>query len=121
MSMKTERAFSILKLVAQPDHNSVEDRHLSSLLHAYKRMELRSKLSKGIVVKWKRGLRNRKRPLDEEPAIVTRILKKPVTDPSENNSASQFFREPLDTVIGIWDDGEFNELYVDGRRLEPYE
>lgn len=99
------------------DENTKHEKRLGEL---YRRLIKKEDFYVGQLVKWKTGLNNRKRPFPGEPVVVTQILKVPVHDLSETNSASQFFREPLDLVIGIWDDGDLNELYVDSRRLEAY-
>ena len=109
-----------IRLIENESEVSEGKKQKKRLEELYNRLSVREEFYEGQIVKWKTGLHNRKRPYPDEPAIVTKILKKPVYDPSENNSASQFFREPLDVVIGIWDEGDFNELHVDSRRLEPY-
>lgn len=112
--------FSPIKLVKNnEDVNAIKNQRLR-LIEMYKRLNKKEKFKVGQVVKWKKGLHNRKRPFPDEPAIITKILNMPTFDPSEENSASQFFREPLNIVIAIWDNGDFNELHVDGRRLELF-
>lgn len=111
------RSFELVETSSELSEKKIQELRLRD---SYKRLIKKEKLSTGQLVKWKVGLCNRKRPYPGEPAIVTKVLDAPIYDPSENNSASQFFREPLNVVIGIWDEGDFNELHVDGRRLEPY-
>jgi hypothetical protein len=112
--------FFPVRLVTANDEASENVEHEKRLKELYRRLTKKEHFHVGQIVAWKVGLNNRKRPLPGEPAVVTQILEVPVHDLSETNSASPFFREPLDIVIGIWDDDDFNELYVDQRRLEPY-
>jgi len=76
----------------------------------------------GDIVKWKTGLRNRRRPTYGDVAIVIEKLKEPVFDESEKSAGSAYFREPLDLIIGIIDDdGDFLCYHVDSRRFEKAE
>ena len=74
----------------------------------------------GDFVRWKEGLKNRTRPEYGQPAMVTRVLEEPVHDPSEEDAGSIMFREPLTIVVAFLAEGDLRELYVDGRRFEPY-
>jgi hypothetical protein len=75
---------------------------------------------KGELVKWKRGLKNRKFPEENQPAIVTELLDEPIIN-SESNSGTPYFREPLNIALGIIDrDGDFLIFHYDKRRFEPY-
>lgn len=109
-----------VELVMDAGHNDAIKNQKLRLKEMQKRLSKSKRFKVGQIVKWKKGLHNRKRPLPEEAAIITKILDIPIYDPSEDNSASQFFREPLNIVIGIWDDGDFNELHIDGRRIQKY-
>ena len=77
--------------------------------------------SKGQLMKWKPGLKNRKFPEYGEPTIITAVLPSPIFDPSEGAAASPYFQEPLSIVIGMCRDDDFLEFRVDGRRFEPFE
>lgn len=112
--------FGPVRLVKSEGDYSENTNQEMRLKELYKRLNKVESLKVGQLVKWKTGLHNRKRPYPEEPAIVTQLLEATINDPTEVDSGSQFFREPLNVVIGIWDDGDFNELYVDRRRLEAY-
>ena len=73
----------------------------------------------GDVVYWKPGMKNRTRPAYGMPAVVLQILDTPVID-AEKNSASQYFREPLDIQLGILEDDADHELifyFFDRRRF----
>lgn len=75
------------------------------------------------VVRWKKGMRNRKRPRENEPAIVISVLPEPVFDISvkDSSAATRYFREPLDIVLGVLDsDGELMTFHFDSRRFEPF-
>jgi hypothetical protein len=76
--------------------------------------------SKGQLVKWKEGLKNRRLPLMGEVGIVMEVLAEAIVDTAEN-SASAYFREPLDIAIGIIDSsGDFAIFHYDSRRFEPF-
>ncbi len=75
----------------------------------------------GDLVRFKDGLRNKRRPGDGEVAVVVEHLADPVFD-TEEGSGSPYFREPLDLIVGlIDDDGDFVTYYVDSRRMQPIE
>ena len=75
----------------------------------------------GQIVRWKRGLKNRKQPEYDQPAIVRMVLNPPIIDLFDGNTGSMYYREPLSLLIGTIDEyGDFFELHVDGRRFEPY-
>lgn len=75
--------------------------------------------TKGQFVKWKPGLKNRKFPEYGEPAIVRGVFSNPVFDPNEISAASPYFQEPLTIIVGLYQDDDFLEFRVDGRRFEP--
>jgi hypothetical protein len=73
----------------------------------------------GELVKWKDGLKNKKRPYPNQPAIVVQLLEKP--DQVNEEAGSPYYREPLDIILGLFDDDdEFLMYYYDKRRFEPY-
>jgi hypothetical protein len=76
----------------------------------------------GQLVKWKKGLQNRKLPKEYQPAIVVAVLDNPVLN-DEKETGSTYFREPLDIVLGMTTDegGSFITFYYDKRRFEPCE
>lgn len=77
-------------------------------------------IQKGMLVQWKPGLKNRKRPRPNEPAVVIDILATPFYD-QENGSGTPYFREPMDLVLGmVDDDGEFIIFHYDARRFRPH-
>lgn len=75
---------------------------------------------KAQIVKWKNGLRNKRYPFENQPAIVVDILNPPLIN--EEDSGTPYFREPMDILLGfIHEDGDFDVLHYDSRRFEPYE
>jgi len=75
----------------------------------------------GDIVQWKKGLRNKKRPAEGEPAIVVEKLEKP-TYSREDESGSSYFRERLDLILGLIDrEGDLMLYHFDSRRFEPFE
>ena len=72
----------------------------------------------GDAVRWKDGLKNKKRPMNDEPAIVAEALSEPIFDLSKD-AGGQYFREPLDLRIAMMDsDVEFVIYHFDSRRFE---
>ena len=78
-------------------------------------------LSPGQIVRWKKGLKNRRFPRYDEPAVVVEILSKPVFDEEQKGAGSSYFQEPLELRLGILDpeDGDFVIFHFDRRRFEP--
>ena len=75
--------------------------------------------SPGDVVRWKPGLKNKRFPEYDAPALVAAVLAEPVLD-TELSAGSPYFREPLDIVLCHRDsDGDMHFLYYDSRRFEP--
>jgi len=98
------------------------EKYVASLLKRYQLFLQKHSFEAGQLVTWKEGLRNRKVPLDGEPAIVVEVLKKPVPQPKETSPASSYFREPLDIVLGMLDeDGDLVVFHFDSRRLKPFD
>lgn len=76
--------------------------------------------TEGQIVKWKKGLKNKKLPEETQPAIVIKVLTSPVLK-GEKDSGSSYFREPLDLILGMVDrKGKFATFHYDKRRFEPW-
>ena len=76
----------------------------------------------GDVVKWKKGLKNKKYPEENQCAIVIQQLKEPIIQ-GERESGSPYFREPLDLILGFLDpdDGDLVLFHYDKRRFDKIE
>lgn len=74
------------------------------------------------LVQWKPGLKNRGKSLPYKcPFVVMKVLPNPITLNVNESAGNPYFREPLDIIIGAFDsDGDFIELHLDSRRLEPF-
>jgi hypothetical protein len=80
-------------------------------------LQERQEFKIGDLVTWKPGLKNKRYPYDNQPAIVIQILDDPLIDPRDV-PVSPYFREPLDIVLGVLsDDGSFATFYYDKRRF----
>ena len=78
-------------------------------------------LAPGMLVVWKPGLKNKKRPKVDEPMVVLSILDTPVYA-NDEGPGSTYFREPLDLIGGILDsDGDFTIFHFDRRRFTPFQ
>lgn len=74
-------------------------------------------LKKGDLVQWKPGLKNKKRPKEDEAAIVVDFWEEPVFD-KKKGSGAQYFREPLDCKLAVLDDdGDLVVYHFDSRRF----
>ena len=77
-------------------------------------------ISPGMLITWKPGMRNKKKPNYGEPAIVIEILESPVIGKTDE-SGSSYFREPLDLIAGFLDDDDdFVVFHYDSRRFMPF-
>ncbi|KAH3762897.1 hypothetical protein Pelo_5198 [Pelomyxa schiedti] len=75
-------------------------------------------LRPGDFVKWKPGLKNKKKPGDGESAIVIEILEEPIFD-MKKSAGTPYFLEPLSVKLGLLDsDGDFLIFHYDLRRFE---
>lgn len=96
-----------------------DDGYISELLKIYEKLSIKNEFAKGQLVQWKVGLKNRKLPHENQPAIVIDVLDKPVYN--KDGAGSPYFREPLDIILGIIERGEFFIFHYDKRRFEPFE
>jgi hypothetical protein len=70
------------------------------------------------VVRWKKGLKNKKYPKEDQVAMVIEELTTPIQQ-GERDSGSPYFNEPLDLVLGVLDDDEdLMVFHYDKRRFE---
>ena len=118
-SKTTDRNFRTLHLAETPSADNPADARRKMLKELVDRIDQHNVFSKGQFVRWKPGLKNRKVPEYDEPAIVIGVLLPPILDPSEIAAASPYFQEPLNLVIGLFHDDDLLEFRVDGRRFEP--
>ena len=94
---------------------------VESLRTLQRRFLERHELTVGEIVRWKKGLKNRKRPAYNEPVVVVELLPDPIHDATDE-SGSTYFRERLDVVLGVLDaEGDFLLYHYDQRRFEPAE
>jgi len=74
----------------------------------------------GDIVRWKRGLKNKKMPTDDQPAVVIKQLSKPII--VDQDSGTPYFNEPLDLVLAFTGrEGELVVFYYDRRRFKRVE
>ncbi|QTA80646.1 Uncharacterized protein dnl_29570 [Desulfonema limicola] len=105
------------QLKEKADKNYDEE-DINLLIDLYNELKITNEFKEGQVVKWKKGLKNKRLPNEEQPAIVVEILKEPIY--SEFNSGTPYFREPLDLALGfIGGHNDFIIFHYDKRRFEP--
>jgi hypothetical protein len=115
----------IEKVLEETSKTVAKDYTESDIEDLKQRKELFSKkytFQKNGIVKWKKGLKNRRLPMENQPAIVIDILNPPLLS-TEEESGSTYFREPLDILLGFINekDGEFIVFHYDSKRFEHYE
>ena len=94
--------------------------YASLLLGLYDEFVRETAFVPGSLVKWKPGLKNKRRPAYKEPAVVVELLADPVVG-SEDEPGSSYFREPLDLKIGVLNDEKELVIYhVDSHRFMDY-
>ncbi len=106
---------------AEPISDQVYDEaYIIKLRGFYEAMLTMNNFSKGQLVKWKLGLKNRNLPLESQPAIVWEVLDKPIIQ--ENvSSGTPYFREPLDMALALLDKyGDLVVFHYDSKRFEPF-
>lgn len=96
-------------------------KHTEKLKTLKSRLESISELQEGDIVKWKKDLKNKKRPSYDQPVIVIKVLEEAIFDSDQNNAGSPYFKEPLDIQLGFIDeDNDFMLFYYDKRRFELF-
>jgi hypothetical protein len=106
----------------QPSWHRERARQRTNMLkELYEAFERAHSFQPGQIVRWKKGLKNRKRPDYDEPVVVISTWNDPLYDQTQE-SGSTYFREPLTIILGMIDnDGELISFHFDSRRFEPYE
>ncbi len=110
---------SITNQLREGDRDYGED-YIEQVTDLYDKFHSVNEFEKGQLVKWKKGLKNKKFPAEEQSAIVIEILDEPIY--SDFNSGTPYFREPLDLALGfIGDRNDFIIFHYDKRRFEPFD
>ena len=92
----------------------MKSERIINLENAYRSFCMRETFSPGDIVTWKKGMANK---MIEGPFIVVDVLDKPIIDHTEDPSSS-YFREPLDILVGFFNDEKnFFLVHLDSRRL----
>jgi len=90
------------------------------MFKAYSRITDKLKFEPGEFVTWKQCLQNKNKPTTNHPAIVVQMLEQPLYD-SSDDSASPYYREPLDMIVGVLSgDNNLMLFHVDSRRFRKY-
>lgn len=102
------------------DENPYTELDVQYLKTVRDRFLLPSAFTEGQVVKWKKGLKNRRLPKEKQPAIVMDVPSQPLID-SQRDVGSPYFHETLDIVLGVIDEeGDFVTFFFDRRRFESF-
>jgi len=79
------------------------------------------KFKSGDVVRWKKGLKNKKYPKEDQLCMVIEEKDDPIIQDSRD-SGSPYYREPLDLVLALLDDdSDLVIFHYDKRRFELVE
>jgi len=96
-----------------------DESYIDKLKIAYNSMLESHKFSKGQIVKWKKGLKNRRLPKENQPAIVWDVLSEPIIQ-DDRDAGTPYFREPLDIALALLDkEGDLVIFHYDSKRFEP--
>jgi hypothetical protein len=102
------------------DENPYTELDVQYLKTVRDRFLLPSSFTEGQVVKWKKGLKNRRLPKEKQPAIVMEVPSQPLID-HQRDVGSPYFHETLDIVLGVIDEeGDFVTFFYDKRRFELF-
>jgi hypothetical protein len=125
MSKQQDIIAELLKSLREKDSENEEEKsygedHLAQLRDACENFLKKESFEVGQIVKWKRSLKNRRLPHQNQPAIVVRVLDEPIVS-NDDESGSPYFLEKLDVVLGVMSkDGTFLTFYYDSSRFESY-
>jgi hypothetical protein len=112
----------VSKIMDKPFNKAETAQSIQMLEIGFKTLKLSHDFQPGMLVRWKKGMKNRQRPAYGEPVIVVEVLLNPIFDKKfAENSESALFREPLDLVLGFYpmENEEFILMHFDSRRFEP--
>lgn len=115
---------SIIRRSAMSRNDSDASKRLvtpEKLRERYSIFDEKYNFSKGDIVKWKPLLKDRRLPLENEPAVVIEVLDKPVFDKNDD-AGSPYFNIPYDIILGvIGEEDDFLTFYYNSKRFMPYE
>lgn len=84
-------------------------------------LEPAPKFRPGDVVRWKKGLKNKRYPKEGQLCIVMEEMKEPIIQ-DNRDAGSPYYREPLDLVLALLeDDSDLVIFHYDKRRFERVE
>jgi len=116
-----EKVLALLKEIREGTEEQYDASYLQNLRIVHQKLLEPHEFKAGDLVKWKEGLKNKKRPYPNQPAVVVQLLENPLIDRVGEDAGSPYYREPLDIILGLFDDDdEFLMFYYDKRRFEPY-
>jgi len=119
--MKISKEDLIKALIKSKENNLVDkDELITRLKKLFTRLTEEYKFKPGDLVVWKEGLKNKKMPPYNLPAIVIEHLEEPIIADIDE-SGSPYFREPLDLIAGFIDGDSFVIFHFDSRRFKKYE
>jgi len=112
----------LLQLKNEKDSQPTESDYLAKLREKVKHFSDVPSFEVGDIVKWKKGLKNRKYPKEDQLCMVIKVLPEDKAKEGEKDSGSPYFGEPLDLVLALLDDEKKDLLlfHYDKRRFEIY-
>ncbi|EDN70659.1 hypothetical protein BGP_3825 [Beggiatoa sp. PS] len=82
--------------------------YLENLLLLYRKFNDNNEFTPGQLVRWKPGLKNRKLPQENQPAVVIDVLDTPIY--ADTDPGTPYFHEPLDIALALI--GKMEELSI---------
>ena len=118
--MDKDLLMGLLDSIAEGKDNGWKHKQdASQLLEMYKSYYYDSGLEPGDLVCWKKGLKDRKTPNYDEPAVLVEIIRG--QREKKEDAGSLYFMSPIEARVGVVDkDGDFITWFVDLNRLERY-
>lgn len=105
----------------QRDYDPAGAKKLEPLREALDIFRLEHTFEVGDIVRWKNGMKNRRKPAYGEPAIVIEFDRNISVRLNDKGPETPYFREPLNLQLGLLDDdGDFVVYHFDSRRFEPW-
>ncbi|WP_128330898.1 hypothetical protein [Apibacter sp. HY039] len=108
------------KILSRQDNNANEE-YISKLKNIAKNYNKKSVFEVGDLVQWKIGLKNRKKPEYNQPAIVIEVLEEPINEHINDKVGVSNLNEKLSLALGfLSENNEFQISYYSQKRFEHY-
>lgn len=111
----------LMSAVKEKDYDPSGIKKVEPLREALQQFQVQHNFQVGDIVRWKNGMKNRKKPVYGEPAVVVEYVHDNPILLTERGAETPYFREPLNLLLGLLDeDNDFVVYHYDSRRFEPW-